>query len=108
MLTTLEFIAPFVFVILILLPLIKVFRGKADKRTSKKRLYTHISLFFALVAFVFIWQLGAHSIFAATGANPLEGTMDALLYRRDPRQKIMLIHITDHTLHLFSVGCKEQ
>lgn len=78
MLNTLELIVPFVFVILILLPLIKVFRGKADKQTSKRRLYTHISLFFALIAFVFIWQLGAHSVFAATGSatNPLEGTVD--------------------------------
>lgn len=63
----LEILLPLVFVVLITLPLIKVFRGGVAKRTAKTRLYTHIALFFALVVFVFIWQLSGSSIFAAEG-----------------------------------------
>jgi V/A-type H+/Na+-transporting ATPase subunit K len=78
MLTKLEFILPFVFVALILLPLVKVFTGKATKKSAKRRLYTHISLFFGLVAFTFMWFLGGHTVFAAAGAaaDPLQGTVD--------------------------------
>lgn len=63
----LEILLPLVFVILITLPLIKVFKGGTTKRTAKSRLYTHIALFFGLVAFVFIWQLSGSSVFAAEG-----------------------------------------
>ena len=52
----LEIVLPLVFVVLIVLPLVKVFLGKANKKEVKVRLYTHISLFFALVTFVFICQ----------------------------------------------------
>ncbi|MFO7969379.1 MAG: ATP synthase subunit C [Bacillota bacterium] len=65
MLSYLEIIVPLVMVGLIVLPLVKVFSGKADLKTAKKRLYTHISLFFALVLFVFIWQISGTSLFAA-------------------------------------------
>ena len=68
----LEIILPLVFVVLITLPLIKVFRGKVTKKVAKSRLYTHISLFFALVAFVFIWQLSGTSVFAAEEAVATE------------------------------------
>ncbi len=73
MLAYLELILPLVFVILIILPLVKVFKGKTDKKTTKKRLYTHISLFFSLVALVFLWQMLGNSVFAASAA--MEGTI---------------------------------
>ncbi|MBI9009615.1 MAG: ATPase [Tenericutes bacterium] len=63
----LKILLPLVFVVLITLPLIKVFQGKVNSRSAKTRLYTHISLFFALVAFVFIWQLTGSSVWAAEG-----------------------------------------
>ncbi|MCK4551915.1 MAG: ATPase [Tenericutes bacterium] len=63
----LEIVLPLVFVVLIVLPLVKVFLGKANKKEVKARLYTHISLFFALVAFVFVWQLVGSPIYAAEG-----------------------------------------
>ena len=63
----LEIFLPLVFVVLITIPLIKVFRGGVSKKTAKTRLYTHIALFFALVVFVFIWQLSGSSVFAAEG-----------------------------------------
>lgn len=65
MLSLLEIIVPLVLVVLIILPLVKVFQGKANAQTAKKRLYTHISLFFAMVLFMFVWQLSGSSLFAA-------------------------------------------
>lgn len=62
-----EILLPLVLVVLIILPLVKVFQGKTNLTSTKKRLYTHISLFFALVAFVFIWQLTGTSVFADEG-----------------------------------------
>jgi V/A-type H+-transporting ATPase subunit K len=64
--------------VLITLPLVKAFLGKTTKRSAKIRLYTHISLFFALVLFVFIWQTSSISVFAAEGdevVNPIVGTI---------------------------------
>ena len=65
--TIYEIILPLVFVVLITLPLIKVFKGGVSKKTAKSRLYTHISLFFALVALVLVWQLVGVKVFAAEG-----------------------------------------
>lgn len=67
MLSKLEIILPLVLVVLITLPLVKVFMGKTNKKSTKTRLYTHVSLFFALVLFVFIWQSSSLSFFAAEG-----------------------------------------
>jgi V/A-type H+/Na+-transporting ATPase subunit K len=75
MLDILDLVLPFVFVLLIILPLIKVFRGRATKKVAKRRLYTHISLFFSLVAFTFLWQLGSHTVFAATATADIAGTV---------------------------------
>jgi V/A-type H+-transporting ATPase subunit K len=71
MLSKLEIILPLVLVVLITLPLVKAFMGKTSKRSTKVRLYTHISLFFALVLFVFIWQASSLSVFAAEGEEVL-------------------------------------
>ena len=60
-----EIVLPFVLVVLIILPLIKVFLGKVNKKQAKNRLYVHISLFFAMVALVFVWQLAGNTVFAA-------------------------------------------
>jgi len=65
MLSKLEIILPFVLIVLITLPLVKAFMGKTSKKSAKVRLYTHISLFFALVLFVFIWQVTGLSVSAA-------------------------------------------
>lgn len=64
MLSKLEIILPLVLVVLITLPLVKAFLGKTTKKEAKTRLYTHVSLFFALVLFVFIWQASGLSVFA--------------------------------------------
>ncbi len=49
MLNAFEMILPFAFIIAISLPLVNVFRGKVSARSAKRRVITHISLFFGLV-----------------------------------------------------------
>ncbi len=61
-----EILLPLLFVSLTVLPLVKVFKGQATKKQAKTRLYVHISMFFALVTFVFVWQSGGIRVFAAT------------------------------------------
>ncbi|MDA3932238.1 MAG: ATP synthase subunit C [Tenericutes bacterium] len=75
MLSILEIIVPLVMVGLIVLPLVKVFSGKATLKSTRKRLYTHISLFFALILFVFAWQLSGTSLFAAEAAPTVAGEL---------------------------------
>lgn len=73
MLSVLEIIVPLVMVVLIVLPLVKVFSGQTTLKSTRKRLYTHISLFFALILFVFVWQLSGTSLFAAEEAETPAG-----------------------------------
>jgi len=73
MLSVLEIIVPLVMVGLIVLPLVKVFSGKTTLKSTRKRLYTHISLFFALILFVFVWQLSGTSLFAAEETETAAG-----------------------------------
>lgn len=62
----LKLVLPLVFVALMILPLVKVFLGKANKKEIKVRLYTHISLFFAFVGIIFVSQLvSGTTVFAA-------------------------------------------
>lgn len=57
MLTVFELLIPLFLIILISLPLVKVFRGKTSVRSAKNRLVTHVMSFFAIVAFVFLLQM---------------------------------------------------
>jgi V/A-type H+-transporting ATPase subunit K len=50
MLTTIELFIPLLLIVFISLPLINVFRGKVSAKSAKRRLVTHISMFFALLA----------------------------------------------------------
>lgn len=68
MLTVLEIVVPALVIMLILLPVVNVFRGKTSARSAKIRLATHVALFAAVVAGTLFLQLqGAH---AATEAAP--------------------------------------
>ncbi len=62
----LEILLPLALVALIILPLVKVFKGHATKKQAKTRLYTHISLFFTLVGLTFAWQFLGVQVFAVT------------------------------------------
>ena len=66
MLTWMELVLPLILIVLISLPLIKVFRGKTTAKTAKNRLITHIASFFVVIALVLVVQLfNGFSVFGA-------------------------------------------
>jgi V/A-type H+-transporting ATPase subunit K len=80
MLTFIDFILPLVLIILIIVPLIKVFNGKHQKATVKHALSKHVVGFFTVVALIFVVQLfvkpqllGAEEVTPA--ADLLTGTL---------------------------------
>ena len=68
-LSVLEIVVPLILVAFVVLPLVKVFKGQTTLKSTRKRLYLHISLFFGLVLFVFAWQLSGATLFAAEEAE---------------------------------------
>ena len=65
MLNAFEIILPLVFIIAISLPLINVFRGKVSGLSAKKRLITHVSLFFSMVfGLMLLILIGGPKVFA--------------------------------------------
>lgn len=77
MLEILKYVLPMLLVALIVWPLYKVFTGQVDKKSAKRRLYTHVAMFFGLVAFVFLFALGSRTIFAqeTDAAESIVGTL---------------------------------
>ncbi|MBN2299893.1 MAG: ATPase [Acholeplasmataceae bacterium] len=68
MLNFLEWVLPLILIILVTLPLIKVFRGKASVKSAKIRLTTHITGFFTIIVLVFVVQLFVRqTVFGAEG-----------------------------------------
>lgn len=65
MLSTIEFILPLVIIVLISLPLINVFKGNVTKKSAKTRLIMHVSMFFAFVLGIILFQLNGLNVFAA-------------------------------------------
>ncbi len=77
-LSLIEIILPLLLVVLITLPLIKVFKGEVSAKSAKNRLLTHIAGFFTVIVFVLVMQMViSPSVFAAedTGATSIVGTM---------------------------------
>ncbi len=70
-----EFILPLVAVVLLSLPLVKVFQGKCDVKSAKFRLATHVLGFFGAVALVFTFSIMSNGVLAAETANPMTGTI---------------------------------
>lgn len=64
MLTKFELLLPLALIVIIALPLVAVFRGKASKKSVKLRLATHISAFFAIIVGAFIFSIADISVFA--------------------------------------------
>ncbi|PKK97737.1 MAG: ATPase [Tenericutes bacterium HGW-Tenericutes-2] len=65
MLNAFEIILPLVFIIAISLPLVNVFRGKVSGLSAKKRLITHISLFFSMTfGLMLLILIGGPKVFA--------------------------------------------
>ncbi len=78
MLNTMELLLPLIIIVLISLPLVAVFKGTASKRSAKIRLATHVALFFALVAGVFIYQVNGAQVLASetsTIADAMTGSV---------------------------------
>ena len=73
----LEILLPAVCVVMICLPLVKVFTGKVTKKEAKFRLYTHIACFFVCVIGFSLFQLNGMGVFAEgeTAVNSITGTM---------------------------------
>ena len=70
--TVLEFILPALLVILLSLPLVKMFTTKVSKESAKWRLLTHVGGFFGAVALTLCLSMG--SAFAAGDAS-IAGTL---------------------------------
>ncbi|MBO1263820.1 ATPase [Proteiniclasticum sp. SCR006] len=78
MLNIIELLIPMVLIVLISLPLIKVFRGKISGQSAKTRLISHIVMFFVVIVGSVIFSAGDLSVLAAeetaTAANGIMGT----------------------------------
>lgn len=71
-----EFILPLVAVVLLSLPLIKVFQGKCDVKSAKFRLATHVVGFFGAIALVFTFSVLTNGVFAEeAAAGSMTGTI---------------------------------
>jgi V/A-type H+/Na+-transporting ATPase subunit K len=68
MLNILELLIPMVLIVLISLPLIKVFKGKVNAQSAKTRLVTHIVMFFVVIAGAFLFSVGDLSVLASEEA----------------------------------------
>jgi V/A-type H+-transporting ATPase subunit K len=67
-LSLVEILLPLLLVVLITLPLIKVFRGKVTVQSAKRRLLTHIAGFFTVIVGVFVLQMFiSPQVYAAEG-----------------------------------------
>ena len=76
-LSLIEIILPLLLVVLITLPLIKVFKGEVSAKSAKSRLLTHIAGFFTVIVFVLVMQMViSPRVFAAEeGAVTIVGNM---------------------------------
>lgn len=66
MLEAIDFLLPLLFVVLLSIPLVNVFRGKVSTRSAKRRVLVHICGFFALLIATIIFQVRGISVFAQT------------------------------------------
>ncbi|SFN40159.1 ATP synthase subunit C [Proteiniclasticum ruminis] len=65
MLNMIELLVPMVLIVLISLPLIKVFKGNLNAQSAKTRLITHIVMFFVVVIGSVLFSVGDFSVLAA-------------------------------------------
>lgn len=73
----LEILLPALIIVLISLPLVKVFQGKTSVKQAKFRLASHTGMFFAVVFSFVLFQINGFNIFAAetvTEVNAIVGT----------------------------------
>lgn len=71
-----QFVLPAVAIILLSVPLFKVFTGQVSKKSAKTRLAVHVCGFFGTVAAVLLFQIASNNVFAETEAvNAMVGTV---------------------------------
>lgn len=76
MLSFIELLLPLVLIVLISLPLIRVFKGNVSVKTAKSRLLTHIVSFFIVVIGSVLFSIGDLNVFAAEEAvTSITGTI---------------------------------
>ena len=73
--TVLEILLPLVAVVLLTLPLIKVFTGKVSAQSAKRRLGVHISGFAGAVVLCLLVAMSNSSVFAAGEVATITGTI---------------------------------
>lgn len=79
MLKALTILLPLILIVFISLPLIKVFKNKVNKKTAKKRLLIHVSLFVFVAIALFAFTLsGGSTILAQEEAAPADGITGTL------------------------------
>ena len=74
----LEILLPALIIVLITLPLVKVFKGKTTVHEARTRLLTHTGLFFAVLFSFVLFQINGFNIFAegeVTAINAIVGTV---------------------------------
>lgn len=76
MLSFIELLLPLALIVLISLPLIRVFKGNVSAKTAKSRLLTHIASFFIVVIGSVLFSVGDLNVFAAEEAvTSITGTI---------------------------------
>ncbi len=76
MLSFIEIVLPMVLIVLVSLPLIKVFKGEVSVSSAKSRLAIHITGFFTIIVGVFVVQLFIRPTVFAAPAD--ETTLDLM------------------------------
>lgn len=71
MLELFEILLPAIAIVIIALPLVSVFRGKCDAKATKKKMITHVCMFFGVLLCTLLFQLNASSVYAAGESNAL-------------------------------------
>lgn len=76
MLNLFELLLPLLFIVAISVPLVDVFRGKVSARTAKRRLVTHVFMFFGTVTgFALFILIGGPRVFAEGEVVTITGTL---------------------------------
>jgi V/A-type H+-transporting ATPase subunit K len=74
-LSLIEFLLPLVFIVAISIPLVNVFRGKVTAKSAKRRLITHIGMFFGTISGFALFILIAGPTVLADTATSITGTL---------------------------------
>ncbi|MGL5541440.1 MAG: ATP synthase subunit C [Erysipelotrichaceae bacterium] len=69
-----QFVLPAMAIVVIMLPLVKVFQGRVNRISAKRRLVTHVGLFFSAVFAILMINFAFGGVFAAEETVSIVGT----------------------------------